>query len=157
MNLLFATILLKVICLPALKQYMKLISSKYTDAGLNLGLLLLRLMAGATMLVNHGMKKITNFEAISQKGFADPMGIGVKYSLSLAIFAEVFCAVLLIIGLLTRLATIPLIIVMCVALFIGHKGLVFGEGEPAAIFLTIFITILLTGPGKYSVDKMIGK
>lgn len=136
---------------------MKLISSKYTDTGLNTGLLLLRVMAGATMLVNHGMKKISNFDAIVQKGFADPMGIGAKYSLSLAIFAEVFCALLLILGLLTRVATVPLIIAMGVALFIAHKGQVFGEGEAAALFLTIFFTILLTGPGKYSLDKMIGK
>jgi len=136
---------------------MKLISSKYTSTGLSFGLLLLRVVAGSTMLANHGMKKITNFEAIVLKGFADPIGIGAKYSLSLAIFAEVFCAVLLIIGLLTRIATIPLIIAMCVALFAAHKGLVFGEGELPAVFLTIFITILLTGPGKYSLDKLIGK
>lgn len=136
---------------------MKLLSYKYSDAGLNIGLLLMRVMSGATMLKNHGWKKISNFDSIVQKGFADPLGIGVKASLSMAIFAEVFCAVLIMIGLLTRLATIPLIIAMCVALFIAHQGQIFGEGESAAIFLTIFITILLTGPGKYSMDKIIGE
>lgn len=136
---------------------MKLISSKYTDSGLNLGLLLIRVIAGSTMAVNHGFEKIINFNEIAQKGFPDPMGIGVKASLGLTVFAEFFCAILIVMGLLTRVATVPLIIAMCVALFIVHKGQIFGDGEVAAIFLFSYIAIFLTGPGKYSADKMLGK
>ncbi|MFV0605581.1 MAG: DoxX family protein [Niabella sp.] len=136
---------------------MRLISSKYSDAGLNFGLLLIRVIAGSTMAVNHGLKKINNFDAIIQKGFIDPFGIGMKASLGLTIFAEVFCAILLVAGLLTRLATIPLIIAMSVAFFIAHHGQLFGDGESPALFLFIFIALFFTGPGKYSIDKMIGK
>lgn len=136
---------------------MKLLSSKYSDVGISLSLLLLRLVAGATILVNHGMKKVTGFNEIVEKGFPDPMGIGVKASLYLVIFAEVFCSVLLIFGLLTRLAAVPLIIAMGMALFIVHKGIIFGEGEMAGIFLAMFFCILIAGPGKYSLDRMIVK
>lgn len=136
---------------------MKLISSKYKEPGISIALLLLRLVAGSAMLVSHGLKKITAFNTILEKGFADPLHIGTKASLSLTIFAEVFCAVLIIAGLFTRLATIPLITAMSVALFIAHNGEVFGQGELSALFLAIFFAILIAGPGKYSADKLIGK
>jgi putative oxidoreductase len=83
--------------------------------------------------------------------------LGSSVSLSLTIFAELFCALLIVIGLFTRLATIPLIVTMCVALFKAHNSDFFGEGEMAALYLGAFITILLTGPGKYSVDGISGK
>lgn len=136
---------------------MKLLSSKYSDTSFSLGILLLRLFAGSAMAFSHGYKKLTGFNEILAKGFPDPFHVGTKISLGLTVFAEFFCAILIIIGLLSRLATIPLIIAMSVALFIAHKGQFFGEGEMAGLFLVIFITLLLTGPGKYSADKLIGK
>lgn len=136
---------------------MKLISSKYKEPAISIALLLLRLVAGFAMLINHGLKKITGFNTILEKGFADPFHIGNKASLSLTIFAEVFCAALIIAGLFTRLASIPLIIAMCVALFIANNGEVFGRGELPALFLAMFLTILIAGPGRYSADKFIGK
>lgn len=77
--------------------------------------------------------------------------------MSLTIFAEFFCAGLIMIGLMTRLATIPLIIAMSVALFYSHNGEMFGEGEKAALFLAGYIALLFAGPGKLSADKLIGK
>lgn len=136
---------------------MKLMTSKYAEPSVSIALLLLRVISGSAMLMNHGLKKINNFNAIVAKGFADPFHIGVKASLGLTIFAEVFCAGLIIIGLLTRLATLPLIIAMIVALFFAHSGDLYGEGELSGLFLTIFIVIFLVGPGRYSLDKKIGK
>lgn len=136
---------------------MKIISTKYTEAGLSFGLLILRLIAGGTMAVNHGYTKLTGFNDMLSKGFADPFHIGMKASLGLTIFAEFFCSILIVLGLATRLATIPLIIAMGVALFMAHGGNIFGQGEAAGIYLAIFICLLFTGAGKYSVDKMISK
>lgn len=136
---------------------MKLISSKYKDNNVALAMLLLRVASGIAMIANHGWKKLTGFNEMAAKGFADPFHIGVKASLALTVFAEFFCAVLVIFGLLTRLATIPLIIAMCVALFYAHNGEFFGKGELPGLFLAMFLAILIIGPGKYSVDKAIGK
>ncbi|MFT3903637.1 MAG: DoxX family protein [Niabella sp.] len=136
---------------------MKLLNTKLSDNRASLGLLLLRVATGSAMLINHGLKKISGFNTILEKGFADPFHIGAKASLSLTVFAEVFCAILIILGLTTRLASIPLIIAMFVALFIAHGGEIFGQGELAAIYLSIFFMLLLAGPGKYSVDKLISK
>jgi len=136
---------------------MKLMTSKYSEPSVSISLLLLRVVAGSTMLMNHGLRKLSNFNNIVAKGFADPFHIGAKASLGLTIFAEVFCAGLIIIGLLTRIASLPLIVAMTVALFLAHSGDLYGEGESAGIFLTIFVVLFLMGPGKFSLDKKIGK
>lgn len=133
----------------------KLFSTKYSDRSISLSLLLLRLAVGGLM-IPHGYKKLMNF-ANKSSGFTDPFGIGGPASMSLVIFAEFFCAGLIVLGLLTRLASIPLIIAMSVALFISHNGQVFGEGEKAALFLAGYLILLFAGPGKISADKLIGK
>jgi putative oxidoreductase len=134
----------------------KLFSTRVSENALAFALLVLRIGAGSLMLMKHGLDKLMHF---SQKagGFADPFGIGSTASLSLAVFAEFFCAVFIILGLFTRLATIPLIINMSVALFVAHQGDFFGKGELAGLFLIVFITLLFTGPGKVSLDRLIAK
>ncbi len=133
----------------------KLFSTKFSDTSISLALLILRLSAGGLM-IPHGYKKLVNFAANS-RGFTDPFHIGGPASLSLTIFAEFFCATFIVLGLMTRLATVPLIIAMVVALIISHKGEIFGDGEHAALFLAGFMALLLAGPGKISMDRLIGK
>lgn len=133
----------------------KLFSTKYSDRSISLSLLLIRLAVGGLM-IPHGYKKLLNFANKSSE-FTDPFGIGGPLSMSMVIFAEFFCAGLIVLGLLTRLASIPLIVTMSVALFVAHKGQVFGDGETAALFLTGYLILLFTGPGKISTDRLIGK
>lgn len=133
----------------------KLFSTKYSNQSVAISLFLLRLTLGALM-IPHGYQKLVNFAAKSS-GFTDPFHIGGPASMSLMIFAEFFCAVLIVLGLMTRLAAIPLVIGMSVALFHAHNGEVFGNGEKAALYLAGFLVILLMGPGKISVDRLIGK
>ena len=64
-----------------------------------IGLLVLRLGAAALILVGHGQFKIINYDKMKE-GFPDPLGIGNQMSLNLAIFAEVGCAALVMLGLL---------------------------------------------------------
>ncbi len=118
--------------------------------------LLLRVGLGSLMLVNHGLGKLMTYGEKSAK-FADPFGLTPEVSLALVVFAEFFCAAFLIVGLFTRIAVIPLIIAMLVALFYAHDGQIFGDGEMAGVYLTGFIAILLLGPGKASLDRFIGK
>ena len=95
-------------------------------------------------MIPHGYQKLMNF-ASKSSGFPDPFHIGGPISMGLAIFAEFFCAILVLGGLMTRLACIPLIIAMSVAVFVAHDGQVFGEGEHAALFLADPASEFITG------------
>ena len=123
----------------------------------DLGLLVLRVWLGASMLLLHGMMKIKNFSDFSEK-FADPFGLGPKTSLILAIFAEVVCSALLIFGLLTRFAAIANIVTMAVAFFIAHKAVLSGpkSGELAFIYLAGYVVLLFAGAGCFSIDAKLG-
>jgi putative oxidoreductase len=133
----------------------RLLSTKYSAGAFNAAMLVLRLGLGALMM-NIGYDKLVHF-AEKRADFMNFMGIGQSMSLALVVFAEFFCSLFLIIGLFTRFATIPLIITMCVIVFKVNNGHVFGDGMTAALFLTGYIALLLCGPGKVSVDGMIGK
>ena len=134
----------------------RLFSTHCSDGAFSFAMLLLRLGAGSLMLVNHGLDKLMHFAEKAPR-FADPFGVGSTTALAMVVFAEFFCALFIIFGLFTRLAAIPLIIAMAVALFYAHKGQLFAEGEYAALYLTVFTTLLFTGAGSASLDKFIGK
>ena len=116
-----------------------------------LGLFLLRVGIGLSML-SHGLPKLLGFAEKSQ-GFADPLGLGPVLSLSLAIFAEVICSILLILGIKVRWATIPLLTTMLVAFFIVHGQDPWGRKELSAIYGLVYITLLLAGGGSYQVRR----
>ena len=115
------------------------------------GLLFLR-VGSAILMLTHGIPK---FQQVIQGNFefGDPLGIGAAPSLVLATIAEFVCSFLIIIGFKTRWATVPIILTMLVALFIVHASDPFGIKEKALLFLVSFISVLLLGPGKYSLDR----
>ena len=133
----------------------RIFSTRYSAGAFNVGMLLFRIAIGALMMM-HGYDKLVHFDKYAGE-FMNFMGLGTKVSLSLCIFAEFFCSILLILGFFTRLATIPLIITMCVIVFQVGKGDVFGKAEIGALYLAGYILILFIGPGKASVDGLISK
>jgi putative oxidoreductase len=133
----------------------KLLGINYTAVGFNLSMLLLRIATGALMLP-HGYEKLVKFSEF-KRNFINFLGLGSTISLSLVIFAEFFCALFLVLGLFTRLSVIPLIITMAVAVLKAHNADFFGDGEHAALYLAAYIVLLLCGPGKISVDRLMNK
>ncbi|MCB0408439.1 MAG: DoxX family protein [Bdellovibrionales bacterium] len=121
----------------------------------DLGLLILRVFFGGTMLFAHGWMKLSNYSMFVSQ-FPDPIGFGPDVALSLAIFAEVFCAGAVVLGLLTRLATIPLMITMAVASFVIHINDPFQKQELSLVFLVAFLVIFISGSGKYSLQHVLG-
>jgi putative oxidoreductase len=131
----------------------KLFSVSYSSSAFNIAMLILRVGA-AVLLIPHGYDKLVHFHEYTSK-FMNFLGLGPSISLSLVIFSEFFCAMFLVLGLFSRLVVIPLIISMSVVVFKAHKGEIFGDGEHAALYLCCFLSILLCGPGKISVDGMV--
>ena len=122
----------------------------------DLGLLVLRLTAGLAMLFAHGLSKLERFPELSQR-FADPLGIGSFASLTLAVGAEVVAAILIVLGLFTRFASIPLLFTMIMAFFVIHGDDPFSSKEKALLFGSSYAILLLTGPGQFSLDSLIAK
>jgi len=133
----------------------KLFSTGYTNGAVSFSMLVLRVVFGG-MILMHGWPKLINFTA-KMNSFPDPLGVGHKISLGMTVFAEVFCAVLIIMGLLTRLASIPLVICMSVIIFMISASKSIPEKELPILFLAAFVTLLFTGPGKFSIDGALGK
>lgn len=118
-------------------------------------LLILRTVSSAFMLFAHGLPKLNRLFSSGEINFADPLGIGTVPSLALAVFSEFFCSILVILGLFTRASLIPLIITMFVAGFVHHSADPFAQKEKALLFLLIYVFLFITGPGKYSLNRII--
>lgn len=117
------------------------------------GQLLLRIGAGGTMIWQHGWPKLVHFSEQVDR-FADPFGMGPAFSLVLIILAELVCSALIVLGLWTRIASIPLIIGMAVVVFMVKGDAAFPEKELAVLYLVAFITVLFTGSGRYAIDRI---
>jgi putative oxidoreductase len=134
----------------------KIFSTRYSETAFDLSMFLLRAGFGLFLFLKFGLSKMMKFEEM-QNDFADPFHIGHTLSLLLVIFAEVFCSVLLVMGLLSRLASFVLVILFIVIIFVVNKDSPVKENEKAFLYLFAFLTTLLCGPGKWSIDKLIGK
>lgn len=128
-------------------------SINYPQWAFNLAMLLMRVSLSVIMMP-HGHSKFVNYTEKSSS-FKDFMGLGGPTTLALVIFAELVCSGFVALGLFTRLAVIPLIINMSVALIQVHNADFLGEGQLPALFLTGYIVILLLGPGKISADNFV--
>ncbi|MEO8962504.1 MAG: DoxX family protein [Ginsengibacter sp.] len=133
----------------------KFLSIRYSVGAFNFGMLVLRVVLGL-LVANHGYTKFVQFNTLRYK-FMNFMHLGSTVSLCLIIFAELICGILLILGLFTRLACIPIIIGMSVVVFIAANGHIFAEGERGMMYLAATVTILFCGPGRISVDGMMRK
>jgi len=136
---------------------MKRLSTSYTSMT-DLALFLLRVWFGLLLFVKHGFDKATNFNRLSGH-FADPFHIGPTASLLLVLFAEVVCALLVALGLWTRLAAAVVVINLSVAFAFAHHFQLFGprSGELAFVFLGGFLAIAIAGPGRWSLDGLRGR
>ncbi|PSQ68235.1 MAG: DoxX family protein [Bacteroidetes bacterium QH_6_64_77] len=126
----------------------------------DLGLLLLRVTFGLYMALGHGWGKIAGGpeQWAGLGGTMEIFGLGFAPTFwgFMAAFAEFACALLVVLGLLTRPAALLLVINMAVAATAHITGAIDGGPEMALLYAFVFLSLILIGPGKYSVDEIAG-
>ena len=118
----------------------------------NIALLILRVVFAGSMLYGHGLGKLNRLLE-GNLSFSNPLGIGEIPTLILAVFTEFLAPIFIIIGYKTKFFSFFPAATMFVAAFIVHLGDPFGKIEKALLFLTVFVILMMTGPGKYSIDR----
>lgn len=122
-----------------------------------------RVIIGIILFV-HGLQKLTagpaNFGQNTLGGLGVPLPVLMGYVVT---FAELIGGILLIVGLLSRLAALILTIDLVVAILLVkvNLGLISSQGSPPGAELDLaliagLLVILLAGPGKLSLDYALG-
>ena len=132
---------------------------KHTDMPRDIGLLIIRLGIGGSMLIIHGYGKITGGTAGWEKLGSNMSMIGMDFAPVfwgfMAAFSETVCSLLIMIGMLFRPATALLAVTMIVAalrhltLPEGAAGAGWSGASHALELLIIYIGLFFLGPGKY--------
>ncbi|MBV4467015.1 DoxX family protein [Pseudomonas sp. SWRI79] len=126
-------------------------ASQRDEQARDVGLLFLRVSGGLFLLWVHGLPKLLDFNAQLQL-IEDPFHLGADLTLSLAIFAEVLCPLLIVAGVLVRLACLPILFVLLVALLIVHPQWSVAEGQFGWLLLILFTSVFIAGPGRLALN-----
>ena len=127
--------------------------------GLNLGLLIIRVVVGVT-LATHGLNKIFGGGKIAgTAGWFASMGMKMpKANAWIAALTEIGSGALLALGLLTPLAAAGMVAIMVVALITTHMKngwFIFNPGggiEYVVVLAAVGIGLACTGAGEWSID-----
>ena len=125
-----------------------------------LGTTLLRLIVGVTFAA-HGAMKLFSFGLAGTAGFLGSLGVPLANVMApILIATELGGGLLLVLGLLTRYVSIPLIFTMVVAIATVHlqHGFFMPQGYELALLLGVAtLTLALQGSGAFALDNVIGR
>lgn len=124
-----------------------------TGRAASVGLLLLRVLAGLSLFLKHGLEKLTGYSTMVQH-FPDPIHIGPHATLAYALLSDGICSVLVVVGLGTRPAAFVILVNLLAAFFLVHHAAFFSSGhvELVLVYIAVFASLVVTGPGRFSID-----
>lgn len=113
--------------------------------------LLLRITFGG-LFFYHGYDSLNHYQLYLP--MSKPIiGLDAKLAFDLVVYTQLICGILVAVGLLTRLAVLPLTFAMGVAVFVAHRGQPFYAKEPAFLYMLLTSVIFVLGGGKFSIDN----
>lgn len=118
------------------------------------GLFVLRVWAGLLLFAQHGLPKLMHFSQMSAH-FPNPIHIGPLPSLLFATLSDAICSLLVALGILTRYTALIVVINLATAFTLVHHLKLSGpgNGELPLLFCGVFLTLVIAGGGRYSVDS----
>ena len=119
----------------------------------SIGLLILRICAGLSLFVKHGLEKLTGYSVMVQH-FPDPIHIGAHASLAFALLSDGICSMLVVLGVVTRPAAAVIKVNLLTVFFLVHHAAFFSNGhvELVWVYIAVFASLIWTGPGYFSFD-----
>jgi putative oxidoreductase len=127
----------------------------------DLGIFVIRLIIGLLMAF-YGYEKLIHFNEMATSDFwtkqVSFLGMPSTISLGLTVFAELFCSLLLIVGLFTRVSLFFLMFCMAWIFLVIFPFSILDKGDngyqfnDAFVYFAIYLGLFFTGPGKYSLD-----
>jgi putative oxidoreductase len=129
------------------------LATSASSGNTTIALLVLRVFAGLSLFLKHGLEKLTGYSTMVQH-FPDPIHIGSHASLAFALLSDGICSILVVVGLATRPAATIILVNLLTVFFFVHHAAFFSSGhvELVWLYITAFAAILTAGPGRLSID-----
>ncbi len=123
---------------------------------MNFALLFLRIFAGLIM-IPYGWGKIVRYDTLRENFFGDPIAIGHETSLIICILQQIFCSIMLVLGVQSRFAAFMLFTNMVVAVKFHFFDPFCAVKALPTVFMGIYLFLVISGGGRFSLDNLIFK
>ncbi|MDP5199081.1 DoxX family protein [Flavobacterium sp. DG2-3] len=122
----------------------------------NVALLFFRIAISAELIYAHGLKKVGVGTAMAEV-VPNPLGLSEAFNQAFATTANLVMPLFIILGLMTRLATLPILAVTLTGYFVLHFNDPILVKDVPLVYSLCFLLIGFTGAGKYSMDHYISR
>lgn len=119
-------------------------------------MLLFRVLVSVELMVVHGLKKLGVGVDVAET-IPNPLHLPDFFNNGFAIGANLIAPVFIVLGLLTRLAILPVLAVTLTGYFVLHWNDAPLVKDVPFIYSVVFMLIWVLGPGKYSLDYIINR
>jgi len=128
-----------------------LLAPRSSELATDFALLVFRLLAGFALFRVHGLGKLLHFQH-EAANIPDPFSLGGQFNAAFAVFSDVVCALLVMLGLLARPAALGVLSTTLVGLLLVHLHDSWDLKDAPLTYATMFLLVLLAGPGRFSLD-----
>jgi len=139
-----------------MRRFILKITSIYPTAScFHWSMLVYRVLISSEMIVAHGLKKLGI--GAEKEQVPNPLNLPETFNQLFAVSANIFFPILIILGLFTRLAILPVLAVTLTGYFVVHWNDSLLIKDMPFMYSVAFLLLLILGPGKYSADYLIHK